>query len=387
MKKLILLVFLSIAFTQTYAIDGIIIKTTDYSFSEKWNNNLSIPKLITSDTVFIGQNIFITAIAGDYELNSDNQSIVEYSLKIIKPDNTIYFSQEKLPIINSVLPDNKNLYMSEAILKMSFEENDLLGKYKIEIVVKDIVSGKSKKINSSLFVTKLPIEKKHVVENMNEFSNWFSHYYENPKPETALDYFIFYSNSKLAEDDSRFYTMFSIFLEIFKNNKFLLPQIVDTYKQQEGKTQFFLIHLMYYSNIGAEEFLDGLEGNEKQYYLQLKASEYPDLYGEITNPSQLDMLWATFLAGGSYKPIHKLITTLDYVKYSNELEKYKNSKNKTAENRVKAVKNTVYTSLVWSIKSNCKQHNLVKGYAKWALKYGDLNDIQKVELEKILNDI
>lgn len=42
-------------------------------------------------------------------------------------------------------------------------------------------------------------------------------------------------------------------------------------------------------------------------------------YGIIKNPYQLDMLWGEFSASGAYKPIQKLIQTLDYGKYEGEL--------------------------------------------------------------------
>ena len=57
----------------------------------------------------------------------------------------------------------------------------------------------------------------------------------------------------------------------------------------------------------------------------IKDDDLIDIYGDITDPMQLDMLWATFTSGGSYQPILKLIKTSDYVKYVGALEKFKES--------------------------------------------------------------
>jgi len=38
MRKFGLLILLKVISFQTYAIDGLLIKTIDYSFKEKWNN-------------------------------------------------------------------------------------------------------------------------------------------------------------------------------------------------------------------------------------------------------------------------------------------------------------------------------------------------------------
>lgn len=387
MKRILILTLLIITFSNTYAIDGIIIRTIDYSLNEKWNNSLSLPKITTCDTVFTGQNVFITAIAIDYKLNSENKAFVKYSMKITKPDNSIYFSQKDLPLIDEVLPNNKNLQMSDAKLKISFEDKDILGEYIIEITIYDEISNKSITKKASIFHTKIPSIENYKVTNQDDFMKWIGNYYESPKPETALANYIFYTTSKLSEEDDRFYTIFSVFLEIFENNKFLLPQILNSYNKQELKTKLFLIYLMHFSDIGATDFLENLNGSEKEYYVQVKNSKLPELNGEIIDRTQLDMLWATFLASGRYEPILKLIKTLDYAEYLGELEKYKNSQDKTEENRRKAINNSIYTSLVWSIKSNCKQHELVKGYAEWTLQFGDLNKIQKEELTKILQNI
>ena len=91
MRKLGFLILLMTITFQTYAIDGLLIKTIDYAFKEKWNNTVgsSIPAITTCDTVFKKQYFYLTAIAADY--SSDNQDIsnVLYSIKITKPDNTI----------------------------------------------------------------------------------------------------------------------------------------------------------------------------------------------------------------------------------------------------------------------------------------------------------
>jgi len=80
-----------------------------------------------------------------------------------------------------------------------------------------------------------------------------------------------------------------------------------------------------------------------------------------------------------------LIQTLEYTKYQGDLSKFKKSK-QTNEDRQKAINNAIYNSLVWSLKSNYKQHELVKDYCDWAVENESLLDVQKNELKKILND-
>jgi hypothetical protein len=95
------------------------------------------------------------------------------------------------------------------------------------------------------------------------------------------------------------------------------------------------------------------------------------------------MLWGTFTASGSYEPILKLIQTLDYEKYQGALDNFKKSK-QTEEDRNLALKNAIYNALVWSMKSNARQHELVKAYLVWALNNETLSEIQKTELKNLM---
>lgn len=388
MKKTWLSAVLMVIAIHCFAIDGLLIKTIDYSFKEKWSNTLgsSIPIITACDTVFKKQYFYITAVAGYYALDNQDISNVVYSIKIVKPDNSIYFSQENLLLVNRKMSKKDDLIMSDAILKVCFENEDAFGKYKIEIEIKDKISGKSKSINSDIVLAPLPPYNQVQVKTNEAFSKWFDTYYENPNPEKALAYYIYYSQSTLSDKDSSFWPVFSAFNEITKNNGFLLPQIMDCYKNQDLKTKIYLLYLLTYSNIGTTDFFNSLEGEEKNTYLKIKETPLKDIYGTLSDPSQLDMLWGTFLTNGSYQPILKLIQTLDYTKYQGDLDKFKSSQ-KTNEDRQKALNNAIYTSLVWSLKSNCKQHKLVKEYCDWAEQNEKLSGVQKSELEIILNGI
>jgi hypothetical protein len=161
--------------------------------------------------------------------------------------------------------------------------------------------------------------------------------------------------------------------------------MIDCYKTRDVKTKIYLLYLLTYANIAPVDFFNSLEGVEKETYLKIKDSSLADIYGTIVDASQLDMLWGTFMASGSYQPILKLIQTLEYTKYQGFLDKYKKSE-QTPEDRQNAMNNAIYNALVWSLKSNCAQHKLVRAYCEWAFQQEHLSEVQKKELKAILKD-
>lgn len=388
MRTIGLMILAMLLASKAVALDGFLIKTLDYSFQEKWNKTISssVPIISTCHKVFKKQYFYLTAAAFDYATDSNNIANVEYSLTITKPDNSIYFSQQHLPLHNIKVSNKNYIQMSDAVLKICFEENDSFGEYKIEINIIDNVSNQSKKIVSNLSLEVLTNSNTSKFNSDNELSNWIAKYYERPEPEFALANYIYYAKSKLAEEEARFSTILSFFLEIFKSNKYLSTQIMTNYKTQDEKTKYFLLCLLYYSGLGTNEFYDSLEGTEKTVFDGIKNSHFPNVYSDIIEPTQLDMLWATFMAGGSYQPILKLIKTLDYAKYQGDLDRFISS-DQTDEDRQKAINNAIYNSLVWSLSSNCIQHKLVKEYCEWAAEYENLSEVQRFELKKILDDL
>ncbi len=389
-RKFQIFIFCLIAFVSTNAsaIDGLIVKTLDYSVNDRWFKTVgsSTPIISVCDTVYKKQYFFISAIINSYDIDNDGNADTEFSILITKPDKSKYFSQEKIPLIKGKITNKEYMQLSNGQMKICFENNDEYGDYGIEVIIYDLNSGKSTTIHSVMTLAPMPNYNDIKVINDEAFNQIYTHYFNHPKPAEALAYYIYYLKSLKSKNENSFAPIFSFFKEIVKNNNFLLPQIIECYKQQDLKTKRYLLYLLYNSDIKSNEFYDSLEGEEQQALEKIKVSEFEDPYGKISNPSQLDMLWGEFLASGSYKPILKLIQTLDYAKFDGEIEKYKKSQ-KTKEDTEKAMNNVIFKSLEWSLGSNCKQHMLVNEYCQWALFNEVLSDVQKEALKKILQKI
>lgn len=383
-RKVVSSLFLIVSSLLCYAIDGNIITTIDYSFTEKWNHTFksTTPLINGCDSIYKNQNIFINVVANDCDLNNDDSLNVEYFLKIFKPDHSIYFFQDKIQFTNTTKSNKNGERLRNAIVKMHFKNSDPYGEYNIVLEIVDKLSHKSKFLDSKVTLVEIPSYKQlPEIKEIPVFTKWMDNYYKDPCPAKALSYYIFYTKSELSENETTFLPVISFFLEIVRNNSFLLTQILECFESQDLKARIYLIYLLRYSNIVSSDFFDQLEGLEKEIYLKVKDLPLADLDGAISDPYQLDMLWSTFFASGSYQPILKLIKTLEYSTYQVEFE----TTNKKEDDQ-EVMKNAIYNVLIWSLKNNCKNHDLVKAYCEWSMQFEELSNLQKIELSKILKD-
>lgn len=386
MKSKFLSFLLLITFQFAFSINGFLLKTIDYTYRDKWDNTFgkTIPKIFETDFIYRGQDLFLPVVAMDFSMKEDVAK-AQYSIKIKKPDQSVYLSENHLAFIDRKIINKDYLQMSTSVVKINFGEKDVLGKYTIEVIIKDLFSGKTKSISTEIELKPLVSYTEKIFNNEKEFSNWLTDYYIEHRPAEAVSAYLFYTKSKYSDDDKSFLPIFSEFLEITRNNKFILPQILEAYKNEDEKSRIFLLYLLY-PNFDEKEYINLLNEKEKIAFEKVKEMKLPDIYGEIYSGEHLDMLWSTFMGSGGYKPIFHLVKALDYAQYKGALDNFKTSK-KTDEDKMKAIKNAIYDALVWSLESNCKQHELVVNYCNWMLKYENLNSLQKSELENLLKKV
>jgi len=364
----------------------LLFQTIDYMFKDKWYHTLSgsVPKLVMCDTVFRQQHVYIAPVIINYQPDKNNRVDVRYSVKIFRPDQSVYITCDNLPLVNRQIVNTNTLQLCDSVLRISFKENDPFGTYKIEVSVTDNIARKTMKKQSEVVLAQLPDYDRFMVKSYEDFVPWITGYYESQTPEQALSYFMFLTRQNLPVDDRAFISSFYAFLEIVNNNHFLYPQIISCYESQDDlKTRIYLLYLLAHSNIDTTDFGEKLEEVEKFTFDKMLEMHKPGLYDTIRESVQVDKLWATFMANGSYLPVLKLIRTLDYTKYQGALDKFETSA-KTKDDVESALLNAVYDRLVWSLESNCEDHKLVSDYCNWAYQNENLTDVQKEELKKIL---
>ncbi len=369
------------------AIDGKLITTIDYALEDKWYNTISssTPMISTVGSVFQEQYFFISPLISDYATDKNSMAKITYDIIVTDPNNKVYFSQKNVPALNVKVSNPQYVMLSQAMLKVNLEKDKPLGAYRIDLTVKDAIGNTSKQLTQSIEVKKY-LHENHF-SNDEQFQEWLGKYYIAPSPEKLVDAYLYYSKSKLNESNSGFPPVFTFFLTNFNNNKYLLPYMVDMFREQDLKTRIYLVYLFRYVNHDLKPFLNKLTGKDREVYNGIKNRQYAkNPYEKIDSGEQLDMLWGEFLATGAIRPINRLIDTLNYKEPLGSLDAYKNIKNPTDADRKKAMYDVVYKAAVWSLKSNCKQHALVKDYCTHILQNRKLTDNVRVSLQYVLSE-
>lgn len=383
MKKIGLIFLFITLFSRVFAVDGLLIHSIDHAFKDKWYKTLgqSVPVLPSCDIVYRDQMFYIAAVAWDYKLNPEGEAKMNYSIKIIAPDGSIYDEKEHLKLVNYKVPNKDYLQMSEACIGIRFNEEDEFGKYKLVMTIEDLVDNTSKVLEKEVEYSDLPKHDFYQVKDNDDFDQWFYTYHIEPFPVKALSYYFHYLNRDSSAPFDSNAIMNYAFVEIVRNNTFLHQQIVDAYKDSSQKEKTALLLLLANSDFESNDFIVALSKEEKDTYDAYKQNQLPETIETITEAIQLDMLWTKFFVTGKYQPILKLVQTLDYVKYHGGLKKYK--KTKKPKHREKALNEAIYQAVVWSLSSNIQQHELVAGYCLYAANAGDLSRVQLEELNAI----
>jgi hypothetical protein len=370
--------------TGLFGIDCKVIISGDYSISDKFNKIPfeAIPVLATAGTVYKKEYFTVNLLINGCKPDGSGMADSVYDIKIIKPDGKIYIENSNINAINTKISNPQIFLMAGTVLKVCFEPEDQFGDYSIEINLRDNISKDSKDFKSSLKLVKF--EYKKFFDDDDSLNKWMNGYYFNPDPGKAIDAFLYFNASKISDNKNSFWPCIAFFQEIFSNNTYLFPFLEELFESRDNKTKMNIIFL--YKICGYD--LKGLTGKMSKDEAgkigkAVEAVNIPDIYGKITSPSQLDMLWGTFLASGSYKPVLAIVNSLELCKYKGYIERYKTS-DKTAEDYKNAMSDAIYQSARWSLGSNCSQHRLVKDYCNYIYDNEKLSGDVKNELGEIL---
>lgn len=270
--------------------------------------------------------------------------------------------------------------MMSPYIKVMFDDSeplDPLGSYTIKAVVTDNILHKTV-IGEYKITLKEKTEKfssEPVFYSEQEYAKWMTYYYLQPEPDKVIAAIKFYSDSNIFNKASSRLPAAAFFAAIFKGNNDLMKKAYEEISANgSDNSKIVLLRVLWLvNNKESKELINKANLNWKSD--QIKKHIYdvlnntpPDIFKDpIKDPTQLDMLWATFLATGDSAPVERIISALHFLKDGHGFDI------------------AIGGAAQWSLESNAIQHRKVYQICQEELKNAD-GETKKI-LQKIITKV
>ena len=341
------------------------------------------PKIPTVKTVYQEQMFSLLMFSRVEPVDSQTEIDITYDLKVFSPSNTLSIDEKDIkyykgePVPSFLIPNS--------VLDIGFDKEEAFGKYRIEAVFTEHVSGR--KYTRTSEVELIPFVRPKPFTSKEEYSDWIMNYYSRPNPVqsfAAILYCVETDNKWIEEN----YMSLAFHRRIFLDNPFLWEYYARMYEtaSEAEKKKMLLVAAIVPSDEKEKLFVPKIEASLMQLYKDFLKVRIPDTDKDLTTGVQLDILWAEFFATGKYQPIKRLVSSLALQKYEGILDKIKNKEIKelTEETEKQVMLEAVYRSAVWSLVSNCTGYDLVHEYCKTIYERESLSPEVKKSLGMVL---
>jgi hypothetical protein len=356
--------------------------SNDPSPKDKWHYTVLNEPLEYSkvEVVFPEQPFHLLIFLAEYATNSQNQALLTYDLDVIDPFGNTIFSRKELTALDGRVKDGSPIILSEHIVQVALQKGFPFGTYEIKLRLTDWEDNTYQ--NLKAYVQMTPYDYQPYFQSDSQLLLWQNQYYRNPRPELALDGFLYMSRSKLALDESAYWPMFHFYKEIFTYNPFLQQELANIYPELEDEIRYKALHLLHFSGYQKAIFYQNLPDHEMMQYLEIRKKELVLPATVAFTPMDLDIYWFRFLATGNFKSIQRIVATLDLAPA--EAATHRSQRDKEEEDLQKALYEGV-TELAWvTLLTQADDHRLIKDYCRFMYRYTRQTDAQRAKLEELL---
>lgn len=119
---------------------GLLLVTPDTDWEQKWNTPPdTIPYFREAKSVRVGEELVILTFFVNPEPDGDGNADVLCSIKATRPNGTVSINEKNIPCMKGqVLGNPNNIRLSPAIINFVGEKNDPLGKWLVEVEIRDV---------------------------------------------------------------------------------------------------------------------------------------------------------------------------------------------------------------------------------------------------------
>lgn len=213
-------------------------------------------------------------------------------------------------------------------------------------------------------------------------AEWMTSYYKSPSPSRFIpEVRSLVKEGALKRENSKL-PIIAFLSQVMRANPDKIESWLEEFENIDDDQKAVLYASAWYSH--TEQALSYFKQRKLHKYLEEPA---PDILAlKVNNPSVLDMLWGYYFATGEEEPIRRIITAFDYSKFAGALEKHKDSE-KTKQQMDEIYWDVFFGAAMWSLDSNCRQHQAVQNICETILDSKDLSDIQKCWLQTVMHNV
>ena len=224
-----------------------------------------------------------------------------------------------------------------------------------------------------VFAFPLSVPANSATPEQAELAKWMTFYYQKPDPNIFPGKLKAFSAAGIFDEEKNQFAFFGFAGAIFKNNddkvRIWLKEI-DTLPRDHKKIILLALWLsdsQQAKEIFREDKYKEIISGENYYHFNTAASP-PDVDKTMLQDKfyflggLLDFQWGKFFATGERKPIELIISALQFGSFWGSKDKYKGNKELTKTQKDEMVNEIIFGAALWSLQSNCRQHELVKKY-------------------------
>lgn len=190
-------------------------------------------------------------------------------------------------------------------------------------------------------------------ETLKDLGEWMAHYYEKPNPDRITQWIKDASAAGAFEKTSARFPMMIFVSEVLKKHPEKAEQWCKDLSTLSLPAKTYVGWSFRNADIRVQDqcIRSDLGLSEEDKNKIMKAARYDPISKEPSNPADLDMLWAVFMATGSEVAVNKIIDVLG-----------RPSPEKGAQGSVEML--LLKGAAKWSLSSNIYQHKRVAEIAK-----------------------
>lgn len=361
-------------------IPSIADRNLDFWFYTPPDTGPNIPKV---SRVYRNQLWMLLMFSRVEPAGSQKEVDITFDLKIISSNQKVSLEQKGISFYRGKVPDG-TLLIPQEVLEIAFDEAESFGSYQIEAIFSENVSRRTCQATTEIEL--IPYTAPEPFVSDEAYSDWIMQYYQHPDPIRSFAGILYSVKTDPEWIQDNLMTL-AFHRRIFLDNPFLWDYYGQLYQTvpREDKKKMLLVAAVTDCK-EKQAFEAAIKGDLKSFYQQAKETAIPDTSQSITSAVQLDVLWAEFLASGTYEPVRRITSALALKKYEEVLEKIKKKERTEFADDLEhqVMLGAVFGAARWSLLSNCMQFDRVLQYCRTIYERESLEPEVKESLGTIL---